>query len=99
MQQAAEAAQAAQGQPQGDPNAAFLQAEQMKVSARVQADMAKVQLDAQKIAMEDDRERDRMAQDLAIKVAEILAKTGVSLNTQALKAEQAMPRPMQPGVI
>jgi hypothetical protein len=54
--------------------------------------MAKAQLDAQKAAMEDDRERDRMAQDLAIKVAELLAKTGVQINTAALKAEQAAPR-------
>jgi hypothetical protein len=96
----AQAAQAAQGQQQqSDPNAAFLQAEQMKVSARVQADMAKTQLDAQKAQMEDDRERDRMAQDLAIKVAEILAQTGVQLNTQAIKAEQAAPRPMQLGMM
>jgi signal transduction histidine kinase len=96
----AQAAQAAQGQQQqSDPNAAFLQAEQMKVSARVQTDMAKTQLDAQKAQMEDDRERDRMAQDLAIKVAEILAQTGVQLNTQAIKAEQAAPRPMQPGMM
>lgn len=96
----AQAAQAAQGQaPQGDPNAAFLQAEQMKVSARVQADMAKTQLDAKKLQMEDDRARDQMDQDLAIRVAELLAKTGVQINTSALKAQQAAPRPMQPGVM
>lgn len=100
QQMMAQAAQAAQAQGQAsDPNAAFLQAEQMKVSARVQADMAKTQLDAQKIMMEDDRARDQMAQDLAIKVAEILAKTGVQLNTNAIKVEQAMPRPMQPGAM
>ena len=94
-----QAAQAQQGQAQAsDPNAAFLQAEQMKVSARVQADMAKAQLDAQKAAMEDDRERDRMAQDLAIKVAELLAKTGVQINTAALKAEQAAPRAPMGGI-
>lgn len=88
-----QAAQAAQGQQQAsDPNAAFLQAEQMKVSARVQADMAKTQLDAQKMMMEDDRERDKMAQELAVKVAELLAKTGVQINTAAIKAEQSAPR-------
>lgn len=94
-----QAQQAAQGQaPQGDPNAAFLQAEQMKTSARVQADLQKTALDAKRLQMEDDRARDQMAQDLAIKVAEILAKTGVQLNTQSLKIEQAMPRPMQPQI-
>jgi len=94
MQQ--QAAQAAAQQPQGsDPNAAFLQAEQMKTSARVQADMAKTQLDAQRMLMEDDRQRDKMTQDLAIKAAELLAKTGVQIDLNAIKREQAMtPRPM-----
>ena len=90
------AAQAAQGDPSqqqpSDPNAAFLQAEQMKMSARVQADMAKTQLDAEKMRMDDDSERDRMAQDLAIKAAELLAKTGVQLDLNAIKREQQMPR-------
>jgi hypothetical protein len=71
---------------------AFLQAEQMKMSARVQADMAKTQLDAEKMRMDDDLERDRMAQDLAIKAAELLAKTGVQLDLNAIKREQQMPR-------
>jgi hypothetical protein len=90
------AAQAAQGdpsqQPPSDPNMAFLQAEQMKMSARVQADMAKTQLDAEKMRMDDDLERDRMAQDLAVKAAELLAKTGVQLDLNAIKREQQMPR-------
>lgn len=90
-----QAAQAAQGQqPASDPNAAFLQAEQMKVSARVQADQQKAQLDYQKALMQDDRERDKMTQDLAIKVAELLGKTGVKLNENAIKAEQARSQPL-----
>lgn len=91
-------AQAAQNQPQqSDPNAAFLQAEQMKTSARVQADMAKMQLDAQRLMMDDDRQRDKMTQDLAIKAAELLARTGVQIDQNAIKREQAMtPRPMGP---
>lgn len=92
MMMAAQAAQGQQPQQPSDPNAAFLQAEQMKMSARVQADMAKTQLDAEKMRMEDDRERDRMAQDLAIKAAELLAKTGVQLDMNAIKREQQTPR-------
>jgi hypothetical protein len=42
--------------------------------------------------MDDDLERDRMAQDLAIKAAELLAKTGVQLDLNAIKREQQMPR-------
>jgi hypothetical protein len=97
MMQAAQAAQAQQGQQMGsDPNAAFLQAEQMKMSARVMADQQKTQLDYQKALMQDDRERDKMVQDLAIEAAKILANSGIRLNEQAIKAEQAMTQPMQP---
>lgn len=87
-------AQAAAQQPQQqDPQSmAFLQAEQMKASARVQADMQKTQVDVMKAQMADDRERDRMAQDLFLRGAEIAAKTGVQLNAAQLKAEQAAMR-------
>jgi hypothetical protein len=92
MMQAAQAAQGQQPQQPSDPNMAFLQAEQMKMSTRAQVDMAKVQLDAEKMRMDDDRERDRMAQDLAIRAGELLAKTGVQLDLNAIKREQQMPR-------
>lgn len=92
-----QAAQAAQGQAQAsDPNAAFLQAEQMKTSARVQADMQKTQVDLIKAKMDDDRERDKMLQDLAVRGAEIYANTGVRLNEQQIKAQQAATQPMMP---
>ena len=79
-------AQMAQGQP--DPNAAFLQAEQMKTTAKAQTDMAKISLDAQKAAAEDDRERDKMAQDLFIQGAKIAGQYGQSVDVAAIKAEQ-----------
>jgi len=63
------------------------------------ADREKAMLEARKADMQDDRERDKMAQDLAIKVAEILAKSGVQINTAKLKAEQAAPRTMQPNMM
>ena len=88
-----QAQQAAQGQQQaGDPNAAYLQAEQMKASTRVQADMAKAQLDARKMMLEDDRQRDKMAQDFALQNAELQAKYGMKANELALKAEQERQR-------
>jgi hypothetical protein len=92
MMQAAQAAQGQQPQQPSDPNMAFLQSEQMKTATRAQVDMAKVQLDAEKMRMDDDRERDRMAQDLAIRAGELLAKTGVQLDLNAIKREQQMPR-------
>ena len=93
--------QAQQGQP--DPNQAFLQVEQMKAQQRGQSDMMKLQLDSQKaqanhqlrqqeMAMSDDRGRDQMVQDLAVKVAEILGKYGTSVDVERVRAEQAAPR-------
>ena len=86
-----EAAMMAQ-QPQADPNAAFLQAEQMKAQTRAQVDMTKAQMDyqykMQKLAADDDLARDDMIQDLAVKVAEILGKYGTSVDVAQIKAEQ-----------
>lgn len=100
-QQAAQQAQAAQGA--GDPNAAFLQAEGMKAQAKVQTDMAKLQVQAQqnqsdnalKVAemqRKDDLERDQMAQDRIIDAAKIAAQYGTAVDTTRIKAEQAAPR-------
>lgn len=85
MQQAQQA-QMAQGQP--DPNAAFLQAEQMKAQAKMQSDMMKMQLDAQKAAVEDDRKRDQMAQDLLVDAAKIYGQYGTAVDVARVQAEQ-----------
>jgi hypothetical protein len=90
-------AQQAQGQQQPDPNAAYLQAEQMKAQAKQQSDAMDMQLKSQKMMMDDDRARDQMAQDLAIKAAELLAKTGVQIDQNAIKREQAMNNQMPMG--
>lgn len=92
MQQAAAQAAAAQGQA-SDPNAAFLQAEQMKTSARVMADREKMLFDMRKAEMDDDRQRDKMMQDLALEAAKLAAQTGVQLNTAQIKAQQAATQP------
>ena len=77
--------QAQMAQNQSDPNAAFLQAEQMKASAKAQTDMAKLSLDAQKAAAEDDRERDKMAQDLFIQGAKLPGNMVHKLMLQLLR--------------
>jgi hypothetical protein len=75
-------------QQQQDPNAAYLQAEQMKAQAKVSTDMAKLQLDAQKAMAEDDRERDKMAQDLLVDAAKIAGQYGTQVDIARVKAEQ-----------
>jgi hypothetical protein len=97
MQQQQQAAQQQQGQQAPtDPNQAFLQAEQMKAAQRGQTDMVKLQLEAQKMQMDDDRARDKMAQELALQNAELQAKYGLQANAQAIKAEQDMQRMIMP---
>jgi len=87
MLQMQQQAQAAQGQA-SDPNAAFLQAEQMKAQSKMQTDMAKLQLDAQKAASEDDLKRDRMAQDLLVDAAKIYGQYGTAVDVAKVQAEQ-----------
>ena len=87
MLQQQQAAQEAQGQPQ-DPNAAFLQAEQMKVQAKMQSDAAKLQMDMAKNAQADDLKRDQMAQDLLVDAAKIYGEYGTKVDVARVKSEQ-----------
>jgi len=79
-------AQMAQSQP--DPNAAYLQAEQMKAQVKMQSDMAKLQLDATKAAAADDLKRDQMAQDLLVDAAKVAGEHGTAVDVARVKAEQ-----------
>ena len=85
-----------QAQPQqaqgSDPNQAFLQAEQMKAQAKMQSDMAKLQLEQQKAAMDDDRKRDQMDQDLLVDAAKILGQYGTQVDVASIKAAQQAAR-------
>ena len=79
-------AQLAQNQP--DPNAAYLQAEAMKAQGKMQSDMMKLQLEAQKAAAEDDLKRDQMAQDLLVDTAKLAGQYGTAVDVARVKAEQ-----------
>lgn len=89
QQKQAEAA--SRGQPM-DPQAAYLQAEQMKAQAKLQSDQFKMQLEAQKALAEDDRKRDEMDQDLLIEAAKILGQYGTAVDVERVKALQAQAR-------
>ena len=84
--------QQGQGQQQGDPNAAYLQAEQIKAQAKMQSDQLKLQLEAQKAIADDDRKRDQMDQDLLINAAEIIGKYGTAVDVERIKQMQNAPR-------
>ena len=66
-----------------------LQAEQMKMQQRGQADLMKAQIDAQVENMKDDRERDKMLQDLGLEAARIFGEYGIKVDDQRIKREQA----------
>lgn len=95
QQQAEAAAQAQQGQG-GDPNAAFLQAEQMKAQTRAQVDMQKAAMEHQRKMLEmangDDFKRDEMAQKLLVDAAKILGQYGTSVDVAQVSAQQNAPR-------
>ena len=76
--------------PQGDPAQAMVQAETIKAQAKMASDNARIQLDLYKAQLNDDRERDRMAQDMELAMAQIAGKYGIAIDTARIKGEQAM---------
>ena len=83
-----------QQQPQSDPAQAMVEAETIKAQAKLQSDAQRMQLEFMKAQMQDDRERDRMLQDLEIAMAQISAKYGMAIDTAQIKAEQASTQAM-----
>jgi len=83
-------------QQKQDPNQmlamAQVQAEQIRAQSKMQSDQLKAQLDAQKALAADDRERDKMDQELLIKAAEVIGKYGTAVDVERIKAMQAEPR-------
>lgn len=88
---------APQGKPQqGDPSQALVQAETIKAQAKTASDSARLQLDLYKAQLADDRERDRMAQDMELAMAQIAGKYGIAVDTARIKAEQAATQAAMP---
>lgn len=85
-----------QQQGAGNPQQAFMQAEAMKAQTRAQVDMQKAALEHQRkmieMAANDDLQRDKMAQDLAVDQAKILGQYGAAVDVARVKAEQEMQR-------
>ena len=68
----------------------------MKAQTKAQTDFVKMQVDAQKAIAQDDRERDKMDQDLLVKAAELLAQYGTKVDVEEIKrAQQAARYPDQ----
>lgn len=77
----------AQQPPPPDPTQMLMQVEMMKVQQAQQEAAFKLQLEQQKMMLEDDRERDKIAQDYALKRAEIEAKSAAAIEKNRMDAE------------
>ena len=86
-------AQQQQQQPPVDQQAqAIIQAEQIKAQANKEVQMLKLQIDAQKAIAQDDRERDKMDQELLTDAAKIYGQYQTTVDVAGVKAAQAQPR-------
>jgi hypothetical protein len=66
--------------PQPDPNMAMLQ-------VTMQVEQGKLALEREKMMRQDDRERDKLDADIALKAAEMQARYGAQINMAAIRAQ------------
>jgi len=94
--QAEQQAKAAELEQRERIRAAEIQAQQQAniatIQSRQQGEMSKLQVQMGKEQMADDRERDRMVQDMYLRSAEINAKSNTAVDTARIQAEQRAPR-------
>jgi len=70
-----------------DPTVMLAEVEREKNQLQAQMDQVKLQQERWKIQLEDERERDKMAQDMALKEREIEAKHAADIRDAELKAQ------------
>lgn len=87
-----QAAQQQQQPPVDQQAQAIIQAEQIKAQANKEVQMLKLQIEAQKAIAADDRERDKMDQELMTDAAKILGQYGSAVDVAAVKQAQSEPR-------
>lgn len=87
--------QQAQQPPPPDPTMMLAQIEQMKAQFQAQLDMQKLELDKWKAQREDDRERDKIARDFALREMEIEHDHAATLHKHDLNAAVAADRAAQ----
>ena len=69
------------------PEELLAQVQMESIKADMQIKQAQLQLDTRKLAMEDDRERDKAAADFALQAAEIEAKYATQVDVAKIKAD------------
>jgi len=84
--------QAAQQPPPPDPATMLVEVEKMKLQLQQMRDQADMELDRWKATMEDDRERDKIARESALKELELELKYKAMVDKAALDAQVARDR-------
>ena len=90
--QQAQQAQSQQTSPEQELARATVEAETIRAQSKMQTDSMRIKIDAQKAIAQDDRERDRMDQDLLIEAARILGQWGQKIDVEEIKRMQGKPR-------
>ena len=88
----AQAAQQQQQPPVDQQAQAIIQAEQIRAQAKKEVEMLKLQIEAQKAIAQDDRERDKMDQELLTDAAKIYGQYQTTVDVAGIKQAQAQPR-------
>ena len=88
----AQAAQQQQQPPVDQQAQAIIQAEQIKAQANKEVQMLKLQIEAQKAIAQDDRERDKMDQELLTDAAKIYGQYQTTVDVAGIRQAQAQPR-------
>lgn len=78
--------------PPPDPNAGLIEIEKVKAQLKSQSDAESRQFEMWKARLDDDRQRDRMAQEFELKRAEIQAKYQAQVDIARVQMEQARQR-------
>lgn len=84
--------------PPPDPNALLAQVEAEKIRATIATDAAKLELEREKARMADDRERDKLEADIALRAREIELKYQSQVDTAQIQAMLDRDRAIMAGV-
>jgi len=75
-----------------DINEQLIGVQIQQIEADIQKKAAELELERQKMIMEDDRKRDELDADLYVKSEELMAKYGTQLNVEKIRSELAINR-------
>lgn len=75
-----------------DINEMLIQVQIQQIQADIQKKAAELQLEREKMIMDDDRKRDELDAELFVKAEEMKAKYGTALNVEKIRADMAISR-------